>query len=289
MTTLAIRLRHRTRYQFAHDVRLGPHLIRLHPAPTIRAELQAYDLAIRPAPLTLHWHFDPLANRVARVSFEHPTAALEIDITLDLALPIINPFDFVMDAEAATWPFAYPSHLERDLAPYRERDTFDAWLIPLLAGIDLAPQSPIGLLVALNQRIHDRIHYIKRVEPGVQAPAETVGSASGSCRDVAWLLVLAARAIGLAARFVSGYLVQLIDPEHPAPGLDRDGADLHAWAEIYLPGAGWIGFDATSGLITGAGHIALASGAHPQSAAAIDGTTSTSAARLRTEMTVERR
>ena len=160
----------------------------------------------------------------------------------------------------------------RELAPYSQPPPVIPWLASILAGMDLAPQSSVGLLVALNQRVNGLIRYVTRLEPGVQNPAVTIETASGSCRDVAWLMVQAARALGFAARFVSGYLVQLVDAAAPIAGLVDDRADLHAWAEMFLPGAGWIGFDVTSGLIAGAGHIALAAAAHPESAAPVDGT-----------------
>jgi transglutaminase-like putative cysteine protease len=289
MTHPTVTIHHRTTYRFDHPVRLGPHQIRLHPAPTVRARLLSYALTIQPEPGTLHWNYDPLANRIARASFAAETDTLEIDVTAALELTAYNPFDFVMDAEAAMWPFQYQAAITRELAPYSQPPPTVPWLVTTFAGLDLAPQSAIGLLVALNQRVHGLIRYVTRLEPGVQDPAVTIGTSSGSCRDVAWLMVQAARVLGFAARFVSGYLVQLVDPAAPVPGLAEDTADLHAWVEVYLPGAGWIGFDATSGLINGPGHIALAAAAHPESAAPVDGTTSAAVAHLDTEMTVTRR
>ena len=288
VATPTVTVRHRTLYGYDQPVVLGPHTIRLHPAPTIRTRLVAYAIALEPSPLTLHWSYDPLANRVARASFEAATERLEIGVTATIELTPYNPFDFVMDADAASWPFRYPASLVRELAPYSQAPPVIPWMATTFAGMDLGAQSSVGLLVALNQRVHGLIRYVTRIEPGVQDPAVTIETASGSCRDVAWLMVLAARALGFAARFVSGYLVQLVDAAAPIPGLVDDRADLHAWAEVFLPGAGWIGFDATSGLIAGAGHIALAAAGHPESAAPVDGTSSAATATLETEMSVIR-
>ncbi len=243
---------------------------------------------MQPEPASLHWFGDPLANRVARAAFANEMDRLEIEVALTAELVETNPFGFVLDAEAATWPFAYPDSLRRELAPYLEPQPLQPWLAAMLTGFDLSRQNPVSLLVALNGRVHEQVRYQTRMEPGVQSPADTVERSSGSCRDTAWLLVLAARSLGLAARFVSGYLVQLVDAEHPVPGLERDGADLHAWAEMFLPGAGWFGLDATSGLITTSSHIALASGAHPNSAAPVEGTTTIAESHLDTSITVER-
>jgi transglutaminase-like putative cysteine protease len=199
---------------------------------------------------------------------------LTVELTADLAAT--NPFDFFLEPEAATWPFRYPALLARELLPYRTAEAVRPWLAGLLADLSLVEQPSVDLLVALNQLIRRRVTYVMRMEPGVQRPGQTLARGSGSCRDVAWLLVRVARGLGYAARFASGYLIQLADDEAPDPGLGTDRADLHAWAEVYLPGAGWIGFDATSGLITGAGHIPLACAAHPASAAPVTGTVAAS-------------
>jgi transglutaminase-like putative cysteine protease len=166
--------------------------------------------------------------------------------------------------------------MEQELLPYQAVATVQPWLAGLLADLSLVEQPSLDLLVALNHLVRSRVAYVTRTEPGVQSPEQTLARGSGSCRDVAWLLVQVARSLGYAARFVSGYLIQLADAEAPVPGIAADSVDLHAWAEVYLPGAGWIGFDATSGLITGAGHLPLASGAHPASAAPVTGTVAAS-------------
>lgn len=287
MPTL-VALRHHTAYSYDRPVTLGPQTVRLRPAPHARTPILSYALTVLPEPHTRHWFQDPQGNFLARVLFPEPAARFELTVELIADLAETNPFDFFLEPDAAAWPFRYPAPLEQELVPYRMAEPIQPWLAGVLAGLSLAEQPSVDLLVALNHLVRSRIAYVTRLEAGVQSPEQTLGRASGSCRDVAWLLVQVARSLGFAARFVSGYLIQLADPERPAPGIEADGADLHAWAEIYLPGAGWIGFDATSGLITGAGHIPLASGAHPESAAPVSGTVAASTARFDVEMSVTR-
>ena len=283
-----VALRHRTVYRYDRPVVLGPQTIRLRPAPHERTPIASYALAVLPEPHTLHRFQDPQGNFLARVLFPRPTARFEVAVELTAELAPTDPFDFCVDPDAASWPFRYPDLLEHELAPYRASEPVRPWLAGLLADLSLAEQPSIGLLVALNQLVRRRIAYTARLEPGVQSPEQTMGRGTGSCRDVAWLLVQTARGLGYAARFVSGYLIQLADPEGPVPGVEADAADLHAWAEVYLPGAGWIGFDATSGLVAGAGHIPLASGAHPASAAPVTGTVEAGVAGFEVEMSIAR-
>jgi transglutaminase-like putative cysteine protease len=269
-TTVA--LHHRTTYQYGGPVAVGPHIVRLRPAPFTRAVIRAYTLAVSPEPHSLRWFQDAPGNVVARVLFREPTDTLAFTVALQAELGEVNPFDFVLDPAAVTWPFLYPTPLALELVAYRGVEPIRPWLAALLTDISLKTQPSVELLVSLNSLLFDKIKYITRMEPGVLTPEETVSCGSGSCRDVAWLLVTVARSLGFAARFVSGYLIQLVDADAPTPGLESDSVDLHAWAEIYLPGAGWLGFDATSGLITGAGHIPLAGSAHHESAAPVSGT-----------------
>jgi transglutaminase-like putative cysteine protease len=281
-------LRHRTAYRYDRPVVLGPQTVRLRPAPHARTPVLSYALTILPEPHTRHWHQDPQGNFLARVSFPEPTARFELTVELTADVTDTNPFDFFLEPEAATWPFRYPSLLEPELLPYRTAEPVQPWLAGLLADLSPVEQPSLDLLVALNQLVHQRVTYVTRAEPGVLGPGQTLARGSGSCRDVAWLLVQVARSLGYAARFASGYLIQLANLEAPVPEITVDRADLHAWAEVYLPGAGWIGFDATSGLITGAGHLPLACGAHPDSAAPITGTVAASAAGFTAETSVRR-
>lgn len=287
MPTL-VALRHHTAYSYDRPAALGPQTVRLRPMPSPRTPVLSYGLAIRPEAHVRHWHQDPQGNFLARVFVPEPTARFELMVELTAGLAETDPFDFVLDPEAATWPFRYPALLGQELAPCRTVEAVTPRLAGLLAGLPLAEQPSVDLLVALNRLVRDRVAYAARLEPGVQTPEQTLARGSGSCRDVAWLLVRAARGLGFAARFVSGYLIQLADPAGPVPGVEADRADLHAWAEVYLPGAGWIGFDATSGLVAGSGHIPLAAAAHPASAAPVSGAVEAGTAELCTETTVVR-
>ena len=217
-------------------------------------------------------------------------------ITVDLVadMTVINPFDFFVEEYAEYFPFVYPPALKEELAPYLvPADTgsrFTHWIEQLQD--ELAPKDAIiNFLVSLNQRVQQAVGYLIRLEPGVQTPEETLALGTGSCRDSAWLLVQALRHFGIAARFVSGYLIQLAADEVPLTGPAgplADFTDLHAWCEAYIPGAGWVGLDATSGLLAGEGHIPLAATAQPASAAPISGATSPCESQLQVEMTVTR-
>lgn len=288
MSTL-VALHHRTTYRYGAPVLVGPQTIRLRPSPVTRAGIRNYVLAISPEPTALRWFQDASGNLVARALFGAPTETLEFGVSLEAELGSVNPFDFVLDFDAVTWPIQYSAPLSLELVAYRGAEPIRPWLASLLGEFPLTERSSVELLVALNRLVFEKIAYITRMEPGVLSPEQTVRDGAGSCRDVAWLLVAVARTLGLAARFVSGYLIQLVDDAGPAPDLPADKLDLHAWAEIFLPGAGWIGFDATSGLMTGAGHIPLAGSAHPDSASPISGTVALSpAADFEFETTVRR-
>ncbi len=273
-----VALEHRTTYRFDRRIGIGPHLIRLRPAPHARTPVEAYSLTISPADHLVSWQQDPFGNHVARVVFPTPADALEITVGLVADLAVLNPFDFFVEPYAETFPFRYDDQLHRDLQPYlglpdtAGSPTFAAWLDGLL-GSSWTGRSTIDVLVALNSAVHARVGYSSRMEEGVQTSEETLTLAIGSCRDSAWVLVEALRHFGLAARFVSGYLVQLAGDEPGSGGPTEDFTDLHAWAEVYLPGAGWIGLDPTSALFAAEGHLPLAATPHPSSAGAITGAT----------------
>jgi uncharacterized protein (DUF2126 family)/transglutaminase-like putative cysteine protease len=277
---MKIALEHRTTYRFDRPIAIGPHVIRLRPAPHSRTPIEAYSLTISPADHFINWQQDPFGNYLARAVF--PSKARELDITVGLVadLRVINPFDFFIEDYAETYPFRYPPELAADLKPYLDIPAaargpiFDDWVTATAPPGDGQPT--IQFLGALNSAIYRDVAYSVRMEHGVQSPDETLTRQIGSCRDSAWLLVTALRHCGLAARFVSGYLIQLA-PDQPsldgASGPTEDFTDLHAWAEAYIPGAGWIGLDATSALFAGEGHVPLAATPHPASASAITGST----------------
>ncbi len=293
--TIRVALHHRTAYTFDRLVGLSPHEIRLRPAAHTRTPIASYSMRILPAEHFLNFQQDPYGNYVARVVFPEKAKAMEIVVDLVADMTIINPFDFFVEPYAETFPFAYPPQLKIELAPYLELEPagplLQQWLQEFRAHRFAAGTTTVDFLVHINQRIQQQIRYLVRMEPGVQRPDETLQLASGSCRDSGWLLVQVLRQLGLAARFVSGYLIQLVADQAPLDGPagpTRDFTDLHAWAEVYIPGAGWIGLDPTSGLMAGEGHIPLACTAFPSSAAPVIGGTDVCQSTLAFEMTVTR-
>ncbi len=284
-------IHHKTRYRYDRLVDLGPQVVRLRPAPHCRTHIPSYSLKVTPANHFINWQQDAHGNWLARLVFPEPTREFSVTVDLTAEMTVINPFDFFIQPYAETLPFQYDDEVRGDLAPYLEVDEDG----PLLQAAvdDLRPdgRTTIDFLVGLNAKVRERVNYLVRMEPGVQTPDETLALGSGSCRDSAWLLVQMLRKLGLAARFVSGYLIQLkadIDPVDGPQGTQVDFTDLHAWCEVYIPGAGWIGFDATSGLLCGEGHLPLACSPHYRSSAPITGMSSAADTRFEFEMTVTR-
>jgi uncharacterized protein (DUF2126 family)/transglutaminase-like putative cysteine protease len=289
--TIHVALRHKTIYRYDRAVTLSPQIVRLRPAPHCRTPILSYSLKVRPEQHFINWQQDPQANYLARLAFPEKMRSLEIEVDLVAEMAVYNPFDFFLEEYAEAVPFVYEDWLARELRPYLEVEPAGPLVADLVASIDRSRTRTIDFLVALNQRLQQRIDYVIRMEPGIQTPEETLQSGRGSCRDSAWVMVQVLRHLGLAARFVSGYLIQL-KPDLKAldgpSGTDHDFTDLHAWAEVYLPGGGWIGFDATSGLVAGEGHLPLACSPWPSSAAPITGAIEKCETEFSVEMTVTR-
>jgi uncharacterized protein (DUF2126 family) len=267
-------LNHVTHYSYDRLVNLGPQVIRLRPAPHCRSKIVSYSLKIEPAVHFMNWQQDPFANYQARLVFPEKTQGFKVTVDLVVEMAVYNPFDFFLEPEAEEFPFKYEADLKQELAPYLIADPMTPLVEEYLKKIDYNRRRSVIFLVDLNQMVHNDVNYTIRMEPGVQTPEETLTKASGSCRDSAWLMVQLLRNCGLAARFVSGYLIQLapdVKSLDGPSGTEVDFTDLHAWCEVYLPGAGWVGLDATSGLLAGEGHIPLACTPLPSGAAPIEG------------------
>ncbi|TWT31886.1 transglutaminase family protein [Blastopirellula retiformator] len=267
-------LHHSTYYKYDRHIGMGAQTIRLRPAPHCRTPIHSYSLKISPSNHFVNWQQDPFGNFVARVVFQEPIDHFRVDVDLISEMTVINPFDFFVAPEAEYFPFTYEGPLKVDLLPFLEKESPGPLFDEFVASIDRTKRKTIDFVVDLNRRVHEEINYEIRMEPGVQTPEQSLSLKRGSCRDSAWLLVQTLRHLGLAARFASGYIIQLkpdVKSLDGPSGSEYDFTDLHAWAEVFLPGAGWIGLDATSGLLASEGHIPLACTPSPITAAPIDG------------------
>lgn len=292
---IRVALHHKTSYRYDRLVTLSPHEVRLRPAPHARTPILSYSLTVTPQDHFINWQQDPYGNYIGRFVFQEKADMLEFAVDLVADMTVINPFDFFVEKYAEHFPFSYPAQLSAELSAYLKAETPGPLLVEWVAAArrdllkkDLATND---FLVAINQRLQGDIAYLLRMEPGVQTPEETLTKRSGSCRDSGWLLVQILREMGLAARFVSGYLIQLRADQESLDGpsgTQVDFTDLHAWTEVYIPGAGWIGLDPTSGMLASEGHIPLACTAMPSSAAPVSGFTDKAEVTFFHEMTITR-
>jgi transglutaminase-like putative cysteine protease len=260
-----LNISHITEYRFSQAVSLLPHRLLLRPRENHNVRILSSELEIFPAH-TLQWKRDVLDNSVTLVGFTAPSERLRIASTVVIQHYEDNPFDFLLDDYAVNHPFVYADQERAELAPFlqsvypADQPVVQRWL----AGLSLQGSLPtLTLLDRMNREIASRFIYQLREEQGVQAPALTLSQRSGSCRDFAALFIEACRQLGLACRFVSGYLFTF--------DTDAGNASTHAWAEVYLPGAGWRGFDPTSGEVAGNRHIAVAVARHPEAVPPVAG------------------
>ena len=274
--TIRVAINHKTVYQFDRAVFLSPHVFRLRPAVHSRTPIKGYSLRIQPEKHFINWQQDPFGNILARVVFPEKCRKLSVEVEVIADMTVINPFDFFVEEYAEKYPFKYDPLLAQELKPNLEVTENGTLLTDWVRSFDVRKRNINDFLVDVNRKVFTEVSYNIRMEVGIQSCEETLQKRSGSCRDSAWLLVQILRHLGLAARFVSGYLVQLtadVKSLDGPSGPEQDFTDLHAWAEVYIPGAGWIGLDPTSGLLAGEGHIPLACTPDPASAAPVTGGT----------------
>lgn len=296
--SIRIGLTHRTAYSYDKPISMGAQIIRLRPAPHCRTPIISYSQTIKPDEHFINWQQDPFGNYLARIIIPEKTREFSVEIDLVADMVAINPFDFFLEDSVQSTPFDYDDETKEQLKPYLQSATTGKLFAAFVKEAKAIWQnggksgiSTVDTLVMLNQMVERRLEYMIRMEPGVQTPEETLTLKKGSCRDYSWLLVNAFRHLGVASRFVSGYLIQLTADQKSLSGPsgpENDFTDLHAWVEVYVPGAGWIGLDPTSGLFAGEGHIPLAATPAPSSAAPISGGLEKCEVEFDFEMSVQR-
>ena len=272
---IQVALKHRTHYRYDKTVSLGPQIIRLRPSLHCRTPILSYSLDVSPVEHSLRWQLDSASNQQAHILFPKKTSEFSVEVDLVADLSPLNPFDFLLDPAVENYPFQYPPEVARDLYPYLLVDPPGALLRDFVESCRNQQTSTVDFLLLINHKVRDDISYVTRLEQGIQTSEETLQMRSGSCRDSAWMLVECLRNLGIAARFVSGYLIQLAEPNNEQntveSGPQSDSADLHAWAEAFLPGAGWIGLDPTNGIFCNDNFIPAAVGLRPADITPISG------------------
>lgn len=259
-----IRIQHLTEYLFSAPVTFNPHRLLIRPREGHDVRIESSKLVISPAYST-KWQRDVFDNSLAVVSFKKPSDKLTISSEVVIQHFEQAPFDFMLEDYAINYPFNYADSERADLLAYQQlvflndQNAINNWLHQF----NYLGMNTFSMLMMLNQNISNQFRYQMREEPGVQSPAYTLEHRSGSCRDYATLLIEACRCLGLASRFVSGYL--------HAPATEEGHASTHAWVEVYLPGTGWKGFDPTSGEVTSSKHIAVAVARNPEAVPPISG------------------
>ncbi|MEZ4487070.1 MAG: transglutaminase family protein [Cyanobacteriota/Melainabacteria group bacterium] len=266
------RIQHLTSYHYSEEVDLGPHIVRLRPAVHAKSKVLSYSLTVKPD-CQIRWQYDPWNNLIARLAFPPDRKFQELSLCVDATVEIkpINPFDFYVESWCEQLPFDYPEAVQKELLPFLEKPEGGALFNDFIKKFPLEG-ALIDFLVNLNATVFKTISYEIRHEPGIQTSEETLARGAGSCRDTALLTMEILRSLGFAARFVSGYLLQEVEEEMKL--------DLHAWTEVYVPGAGWVGLDGTSGLLCAEGHIPLACTVTAEQAAPVFGTASGAAVRF---------
>jgi transglutaminase-like putative cysteine protease len=276
-----IQIQHQTRYHYAEPVTLLPHTLHLRPRDGHDIRVQSSRLEISPG-FRIRWKRDVYSNSVAVVDFQQPAKDLVISSEVVVEHYEEEPLEFVLDDAARSFPFQYDPAEQIDLAPYQhslfpeDQAVLKDWIADVCnrgGGGDT-----IELLTSVNRKIANELRYQMREEPGVQSPARTLATGTGSCRDFATLFIEICRHCGLASRFISGYALNPVAADgHSA---------THAWSEVYLPGSGWRGFDSTSGLVVSGDHIAVAVHRHPQAIPPVAGSF-VGAANTRPQLLVE--
>jgi hypothetical protein len=269
---LKLLIHHRTRHVYDSPVTFGDHHLYLRPRDSFSRRVVSFDLSTTPE-ATFRWVMDAEGNLVRVCNFGlQPSTVLEFDLTMVMEVEEVNPFDFILDADATGFPFMY-SESDQSVLASAMRSTSDFRVLPWFRGHGVAPdhhEDIVQFLADLNSTVHTKIAYVRRDEEGIQTPQETLSLGSGSCRDMAVLFVTGVRELGMAARFVSGYLYD--PPDGDGHVFNRAVGSMHAWVEVYLPGAGWKGFDPTNGILANGNFIPAAVSSDPKRVDPVQGT-----------------